>query len=56
MAMLQMVYFKVPLGGGEECIVLQWIPVNRDVSGLEYFAPVKRLPQIYEVARYKVGT
>jgi hypothetical protein len=29
---------------------IQWIPVNWDKSGLEYFVPIKRLPQIYEVA------
>jgi hypothetical protein len=28
-----------------------WIPVNWGTSGLEYFAPVELLPQIYEVAR-----
>jgi hypothetical protein len=30
---------------------LQWIPVNWDTLGLEYFTPIKQLPQIYEVAR-----
>jgi hypothetical protein len=30
---------------------IQWIPVNWDTSEIVYFAPIKRLPQIYEVAR-----
>jgi hypothetical protein len=28
----------------------QWIPVNWDTSELKHFAPIKQLPQIYEVA------
>jgi hypothetical protein len=30
---------------------IQWIPINCDMSGLEYFVPIKRLPQLYEAAR-----
>jgi hypothetical protein len=30
---------------------IQWIPVNWDTSGLEYFVPISWLPQLYEVAR-----
>jgi hypothetical protein len=30
---------------------IQWIPIIWDTSGLEYFEPVKRLSQIYQVAR-----
>lgn len=29
---------------------IQWVPVIRNTSGLEYFAPIKRLFQICEVA------
>lgn len=29
---------------------VEWIPVSWDTSGLEYFAPIKQMPQIYEVA------
>jgi hypothetical protein len=28
-----------------------WIPVNQDTSELQYFAPVKRLSQMYQAAR-----
>jgi hypothetical protein len=30
--------------------VIQWIPVNWGISGLECFFPIKQLPQLYKVA------
>jgi hypothetical protein len=36
---------------GEGMLSVQWIPVNWDTSGLEYFAPIMRLLQICEFAR-----
>jgi hypothetical protein len=30
--------------------IIQWVPINWDISGVEYFFPVTQLPQLYGVA------